>query len=513
MNRLKHLQQQWLWKRRQKQHRLAQGRLTISEAAAQLSIEGNIPLATVTGQTVSAEFAIPTEDDGHLLLVAPPDSKWREHLANILIRWPGAALIADPNGSLYLRTGHLRDTTWGKVYAIPGYRFNLARYYPFWDLDSAVKLHNFLVPPAPPADEWLLDNSVSLMQALGHYSFFHKRNPIQTMLDAAAADLYNVLSALSTVPTAWPHASRFIKGLSLEKALSDSDIVRSFALFARQMRRYQKTYSSFAIEQAEDVLPHDWAKEPNAVYLTYSLNNQQKLAGLTAALIDGLRRYYHTYGRYSPLLLVLDTTLAYRLPSIEQILAEATIYGITVVLTAVSLSSLNKLAADSDGAALAGRFAHQVWYPSHDRQTADHIAWLYGTKLTQAGEDSTELVVNPHEILAWPNQQVLVYTRQERPYRFLAERVTMPTDLQLRLPPEPPQVTPTPRDHLAWLPAESENKESADEEVVAADTVKQAEPIPDVKPDNDTPVSPHPSDNDGPSASSIERHVKKIDLR
>jgi hypothetical protein len=144
-----------------------------------------------------------------------------------------------------------------------------------------------------------------------------------------------------------------------------------------------------------------------------------------------------------------------RLPPIEQVLTEAATYGITIILTAESLPALNTLAADGDGAALAGRFAHQVWYPPRDRQTAEHMAWSYGTELPQTAEDShpePKLMLAPHEVLAWSSEQVLVYTRQERPYCFLAEQVTLPADILLRLPPIPPRHTPPPRDHLAWLP-------------------------------------------------------------
>jgi hypothetical protein len=175
------------------------------------------------------------------------------------------------------------------------------------------------------------------------------------------------------------------------------------------------------------------------------------LSGLAAAIVDGIHRYHLTHGGYEPLLLVMDAAFARLLPPIEQLLVEAAGYNITVILTAESLSALDNLAEDGDGAVLAGRFAHQVWYPPHDQQTAAHMVWLYGTELWEEGM-SPRQVLSPEELLAWPRDQVLVYTRRERPYRFLAERVTIPADLPIRPAPVPPKPPSLPRRPDSWLP-------------------------------------------------------------
>ena len=187
--------------------------MTTAEAAVRLSAEGHIPLAAVPGRKDNPHVAIPADGAGHLLLVAPPDSAWREQLAVTLAQWPAAALVVDSGGYLYRQTGYLRQTAWGNVYAIPGYRFNLARYYPFWDADAARRLLDFLMPPVPAGEEWLPAHLVTLVQALGYYSFHHKRNPLQVLLDAANTDLLRVLAALETVAQAGHHARRFTKGL------------------------------------------------------------------------------------------------------------------------------------------------------------------------------------------------------------------------------------------------------------------------------------------------------------
>jgi hypothetical protein len=403
MTAISYLQQRLRLARRQKQHRLAQGRLTSAEAAGRLSVEGHIPLAAVPGLTSNPFVAIPADDPGHLLLVAPPDSGWREHLAVTLAHWPAAALVVDPGGYLYQQTGYLRDTTWGQVYAIPGYRFNLARYYRFWDADAASRLLSFLMAPVPAAEEWRLAHLVTLVQALGCYSLHHRCDPLQLLLDAAHTNLMQVLAGLETVSPAAHEIRRFTKGLPAWSVFRDPDVVRAFALFTRQMQRYQKLYASFTVETAADVLPGNWIQQKGSLYLTIPPAELFELSGLAAALVDGVVRYHFSHGRYEKLLLVLDATLAGWLPPMAQLLVEAAAYGITVVLTAHSLQALNALDPDADGAALAGRFAHQVWYPPHDRQTAGHMAWLYGTRIADQ-DGSLKQAVTPGEWLAWPTR-------------------------------------------------------------------------------------------------------------
>lgn len=457
MEKIRSLYTSWNYRRRQKQHRLVQGRLTPDEAVMHLAGEGHMPLATVWGTQNETTIHIPAEDAGHLLLVAPPDSGYSEQLGRILIHWPGAALIIDPTGSLYRQTGYFRETGWGKVYAVPGYRFNLARYYPFWDVEAASRLHRFLISLGSKEEAWLRGRSVSLLQALGHFCFAHRINPMQLLLDAASTDLLSVLAALESVPAARQLALIFSKGQSVQQALADPDVVRSFDLFCQALAPYQRLYPTLDMEESEALLPHDWMTQPRSLYVTYPYAKQLAIAGITAALIEGVRQYHHTYGRFQKLLLVLPADIAKRLPPLEQVLTEASAYGITVVLTAPSLAALDALAADGSGAALAARFAHQVWYPPHDQATAAQMSWLYGTQLQSPNDPSGEAersekaALVQEMFLAWPREQVLVYTRRERPYRFIANQVKRPSDLPERLAPIPPKVAATPRDTSAWF--------------------------------------------------------------
>ncbi|MCB0013032.1 MAG: hypothetical protein KDE34_14065 [Anaerolineales bacterium] len=457
MEKIRSLYNTWHFRRRQKQHRLALGQLTPDEAVVQLTGAGHMPLASVWGNENKTTIHIPPDDAGHLLLVAPPDSGYGEQLGQILIHWPDAALVIDPAGTLYRQTGYYREMTWGKVFAVPGYRFNLARYYPFWDAEAARRLHSFLISSISKDEVWLRERSVSLLHALGLYSFAHRLNPLQLLLDAASADLLSVLAALAAVPAARQLALIFTKGQSARQALADPDVVRSFDLFCRALAPYQRLYPTLAMEASEALLPHDWMTQPRSLYVTYPYAQQLALAGFTAALIEGVRQYHHTYGRFQQLLLVLPTDMAQHLPPLEQMLTEASAYGITVVLTAPSLAALDALAADGNGAALAGRFAHQVWYPPHDQATAAHMSWHYGTRLQSSNglldeaESNEKAALAPEMFLGWPREQVLVYTRRERPYRFIANQVKRPADLPERPAPIPPKIVTTPRNSSAWL--------------------------------------------------------------
>jgi hypothetical protein len=76
MKNIKTLHKQRQFQRQQAQHRLAQGRLTAAEAAAQLGGEAAIPLVTVQpnkGEPVTIGMD-GQPFGGHLLVVAPANS-------------------------------------------------------------------------------------------------------------------------------------------------------------------------------------------------------------------------------------------------------------------------------------------------------------------------------------------------------------------------------------------------------------------------------------------------------
>ncbi len=458
MNRISKIQQTWRLRHQQKQHRLSEGRLTANEAASLLNQEGHIPLADLPlGKNGAKTIFRPLEDKGHLLLVAPPDSHWREQLAATVGLWPGAVLAADPDGWLYQHTGYMRNRLGKPVYTIPGYRFNLAHYFHFWDESVAWELHRYLmnVDAVLPEERWPLEWTAPLINAVGLYSYAHKLNPMHVLLNAANDNMLRVLTALETELEATLQVYEFTKGQTPWRAIHDPEVVQSFHLFARQLRPYQSLYHTFSLKSGRDTIPTKWVNAQGALYLTYAHRSWSETSGLAAALVDGVFTYHCSHGEYKPLLLVLDTTLARQIHQFPTLLAEAADYGVTVILTARSLAELTELAPDDDGAALAGHFAHQLWYPPHDQKTAEHMAWLYGTELSQTVAGSSpepQMVLASQELLAWQCERVLLYTRRERPYRCIAHQLRLPDEWPQNAPPVPPKRVHAPRKDDDWLP-------------------------------------------------------------
>jgi hypothetical protein len=458
MNPFNQLQYTWRFRLQQKQHRLAQGQLTEVEAAARLDQEGHIPLADIPlGRSDAKTVYIPLDNNGHLLLVAPPDSAWREQLTLTIGLWPGAVLAADPDGWLYQHTGYMRSRLGNPVYTIPGYRFNLTRYFQFWDDSIAWKLHRYLmnVDTVPLEERWPLEWTAPLFTAVGLYSYAYKLNPMHVLLNAANENMLRMLVALETQFEASQHVYEFTKGQTPWRAIHDPEVVQSFHLFVRQLRRYQPLYHTFSLGAARDTVPEEWVNARGALYLTYANRSWSEIGGLAAALVDGMFTYHCSHGQYDPLLLVLDTELARQVHDFPLLLGAAADYGVTVILTTGSLAELSELSPDGNGAALASHFAHQLWYPPHDQLTAEHMAWLYGTELSQASEGSrreSQLALPPNEVLAWPRECVLLYTRRERPYRCIAQQLSLPADWPQNAPPAPPKQASAPRKSDDWLP-------------------------------------------------------------
>ncbi|MBK8905465.1 MAG: type IV secretion system DNA-binding domain-containing protein [Anaerolineaceae bacterium] len=198
------------------------------------------------------------------------------------------------------------------------------------------------------------------------------------------------------------------------------------------------------------MIPESWYREQSTLYLTYPATKLAEMAGLVAAVVNSQLVAHQTYGLSKPLLLVLDSNLASRLPHFAQFLATAADFGIAVILTASSLTALDALTPTDSGATLSAQFAHQLWYAPRDRETAVYIATRYGTRLTSAGEAMPELT--PEEILAWPEDQLLLVTERGRPYVVIGQPVQLPEDFPQRQPPLPPAAETVPRRYDQWLP-------------------------------------------------------------
>ena len=445
----------WRRARQQKQHRLAQGRLTANEAATCLPDSGEMPLARLPVSHGATPTVYATaENRGHLLIAALPGSHWREQLCLTLTHWPGAALVVDPDGWLYRQTAAFRQAQYGPVYAHPGYRLWANNLLRIWLPEAAFQLHRFLMPPSTQAAAAEDDNvarTVSLICAVGFYSLTHKRNPFQLLLDMALTDMLTALAALETVPQARLHVRHFTKGQPPQLAIYDAATVQAFTWFSQQLWRYQEAYTTFAMpEDQKEMIPDHWSRVAGTVYLTYPTPKLAEMAGLVTAMVSSQLVAHQTYGLGKPLLLVLDTSLASRLPHFAQFLATAADYGITVVLTAPSLSALDALNPIGSGETLAAQFPHQLWYAPRDRETAVHIATRYGTHLDASGASVATLTAE--EVLGWSDETLLLVTERQRPYLVIGQPVKLPEDFRQRQPPRPPATEAMPRRSDQWLP-------------------------------------------------------------
>ncbi len=507
MEKIHSLYTTWHFRRRQKQHRLAQGRLTPDEAATKLPERGEMPLTRlpVSHGLTPTVYAAPN-NGGHLLIVVSPGSPWREQLSLTLAGWPGAALVVDPDGQLYRQTGTLRQNLWGTFYALPGYRLRVNNLLRLWQPETAYQLHQSLMPsnvrPGKEADDAQLNRTVSLFCAVGLYSSARKLNPFQLLLDLALTDMLTALAALETVPQARLYVRHFSKGQPPHLAIYDEATVQAFSWFSQQLWRYQEAYNTFATpEVREAVIPEKWSIQKGTVYLTYTASQLAEMAGLAAAILSSQLAEHQTYGGGQPLLLVLNAALAGRLPHFDQMVATAADYGITIVLITPSLTALANISPTGSGATLAGQFAHQLWYPPRDRGTADHMGWRYGTRLGEDGEMVPAMTAE--EMMAWPEGHVLLVTQQERPYCVIGQPVKLPEDFPQRQPPLPPPAVVMPRTYDRWLPELPDLTQQVAEVLVAAGVVPAMPKVGDGENDDEkTAVIGEPSGTDEPENQS-----------
>lgn len=455
MNALKKMVKQRQFGQQQEQYRQGQGRLTAVEAAEQLAGDHTIPLCTV--QPKKGEPAIigmnGQPSGGHLLVVAPPTSGWADQIICTLAQWPDAALVIDSGGKLHARTAHFRQRQFGPVYTLPGYRLDLGHYYRFWNEGQARKLHGYLMPPYPQEDRRLMERSVALFAAAGHYAYARKRNLMHVLLDMAACDLQLALKGLETIPYARLYARQFSKGQSPQAAIHDADVVQAFSLFARQLQCYQAHYDTFGTEPVEEAIPRYWVQKRGTLYLTYDQISLAEIGGLATAVVAGLVRYHLSHGDHKRLLLVLDVATAGQIPHFSRLLQMVGDYGITVVLLVPSWEALRAVAGEGKQEQFIGHFANQLWYPPHDEETAQQMSKLLGRQLCLDLAEKVP-VLTANEILTWATDELLVLLRRERPYRFIGRRLKLPADIHLyQSPLLPPTATPVPRHYLDWLPA------------------------------------------------------------
>lgn len=462
------------FRREQEEHRLAQGRLTEAEAAEQLSLNlPAAPLATVQDDKGTSVLVGLDQFDkyrGHTLVIAPPHLPWQEQLTEVLRAWPDAALVVDPQGIQHSLTGARRRLLHGPVYTLPGHHFQLDYYYRIWHEDEARRLHGYLMSPKDSRQQELVDRTLSLFVACGHYGYTLKRNLIQVLLDAAASNMLDVLTGLEAVPLARQAARQFSKGLSPAEAVHDQTTAAAFTCFSRQLQRYQEQFQTITMDFPEEVISRDWVDNHSTIYLTYDHETLAELKGLMAAIITGLVRYHLSHGQYRPMLLVIESVIAGCIQHFNEFLRLCHTYGIVVLLYAQTSDDVALLSGGEPIGSILGHFRHQLWYGTTDPKTADRMAVIYGTQLAAtcltcqhreqsegetAGQPSpaTQAAMTPAEFMALPEDRVLVATHRQQLYRFIGRRIVLADEARrVKAPPIPLKIAPEPRQYTVWVP-------------------------------------------------------------
>jgi hypothetical protein len=455
MQNIKNLLNERQFRRAQELHRLAAGRLTAAEAAAQLNQAGDIPLCMVQPEKGDA-VALSTSAQprgSHLLVVAPPTEQVTYYLDHVLLKWPYAAVVVDSNGKLHKVTAAFRERLVGRVYTFPGNQIDLGRYFPFWDESQAQKLHYFLMSPYAHENQEQIKRSIALYLAVGHYAHARSRNLMQLLLDVASCGMLQTLRGLETVPEARLYVRQFCKGQSPHEAIHDPDTVTAFNLFTQQMQRYQPHYSLFATAPATALLPAKWAQDKASVYLTYDSLLLKEIGGLVVAIVNGLVRSHQSSGQYSKLLLVLNETIAQQIPNFDLMLSSVSDYGITVLLVASSWQGLDNVLGKTTRHLFQHLFGSQIWYPPRDEETAQKMSAQLGYQLQRDAQDRVP-VMTAAEIAAWPSDRVLVKLWRDRAYCIIGEAMAANPAIGFRYaPPLPPLTAPAPRQCLDWLPS------------------------------------------------------------
>lgn len=524
-----HFQQQ----RQMKAHRRQQGQLEEAEAAARLATRSGVVMAVVRdANRRPVMVGRPFADQGHLLVTAPTRSGKGLNLTEVLLHWPGAAVVVDPKAEQWARTAGFRRRYLGPVYHLPGHQIPLSRYFNLNDADDLQELHGQLLRPDQDLQRIFADKSLSLMQAVAHFAAARRLDPLRVLLDVAADDWQQVLLGLDAAPAARPFLRQFTNGQSPQAVMaSDRFVASAYGTFTTRLFGYQKHIDTICPRAPQWTLPQEWALQRATVYLTYSLNELQGVGGVVAAILAGLMRDHMKHGRRAPLLIAIDEMAAVRLRNLETYLATVGGYGITLLLYAQSAAQLEEIYGRAGAESIRANCAHQLWYRPNNIETAQHISDLYGTALVpnhsysivqrlmrqENGQTVTipQQSVNqslvekpayaPSEVIAIAEEQVFVFTQQGQQVRFVGQRLDN-REMFPNLPPAPPPPRPSaaPRQYTEWMAAGAEAAPAAP---AAAEPAEANEPL-----ENGAPTTAEEAAADAAAAPDGDADVADRDL-
>ena len=286
-------------KRRMKALDRSQGHVSAEQVARTCAVEWGIPLAYVKNKKGNkVRVGLQMEAESHIFSIAPTGRGKSLHLTDVLLSYPGAALVVDPKGEMLQRTAAVRSA-WGPIYRFPGHEICLADTYErLLDRDSAAELHTHFLRPWQDRERVFAEKSLSLFTAVALFAEAMGLDPIRVLLDLAESDPVQALAALERVPVARRHVRVFTNGAPPGGFQDDRFATSAFGTFTTRLAPYQKHVDTLAPPQADGgydrrrLLDPDWIKKRGTIYLTYDLPSMKGAGGVIAAIIAGIVRQH-----------------------------------------------------------------------------------------------------------------------------------------------------------------------------------------------------------------------------
>lgn len=438
--------------------------------AAGTALEPGIPLGYVGGQAVGVPW---DADAGHLAVIGPTRSGKSFHMTDLLLRWPGAAVVIDPKGEQWQRTVGFRQQACGPVYRLPPQGVDLVQLYDLGqDLDRR-ELHEILLRPFLDQQHRIFaDKCLPLLQAAVETGAQTGEHPLRLLARWAT------MSPVTALKEALVHAP------GATAVFTDGTAPEQFAMNRLAMSAWGTFTSRFSPFAAHldtitaGTLPAQWAAERATLYLTYPLQAQSAVAPLAAAIVAGLVRSLPAQQAGERTLFAIDEMPAVALPGLATYLATVGGAGVTMALYAQNVTQIEAIYGKAAAAAILSNCTSQVFFPPRDAETAELLSRLYGTALEIAqgvgvGERVTQSystrytpALAPAEALALPAGNVVLFSGG---LRHIAQDSRSQLAPRLAALPPPPTVaaaaapvaavvTPSPSTTTPSAPASSAGK-------------------------------------------------------
>lgn len=438
-------------KRRIRELDRSQGHISADELAKMSAVDRGVPLAIVTtrkGKKVRVGLEI--ESEGHICSFAPTGRGKSLHLTDVLLSYPGAALVVDPKGEMLRRTAATRSN-WGPIYRFPGHEICLADYYDrLLDRDSVSALHEQLVRPWQDRERVFADKSLSLFTAAGLYAEAKGLDPLRVLLDLAESDPVQALAGLEQVPAARRHVRIFTNGATPDGFQDDRFATSAFGTFTTRLSLYQKHVDTIAPPQERGnydrrrLLDPDWIRRRGTIYLNYDLPSMAGAGGVVAAIIAGIARQHVREqkqldpGGRPPLerraLFAVDELAHVGIGQLNTYLTTVRSAGIMFLLYIQNVKQLDALYGTSGTEILIDSCDHQLWYPPNLHQMGERQSVLYGKTFRPMPTHSASQGMRSHRnadgqaTTQTSTQQGASTVWREAPHLTAAQFVALPRD-------------------------------------------------------------------------------------